>query len=174
MRTGEAGALRRWVFSTGPTRRPRRGAPPTSASWSSARTRSLTTASQRRRHAPRSSNGPRSCSRGGGSEIFLARYHCVFKNASAARVLGRRLWPPWRVSEKPLPLSSPPGRGSQYRCVGRSCVFGRVANSPYSTVRDDRSARDAGIAHAHSISRTTGRGRCERQAYAGTHGRPAE
>jgi len=59
------------------------------------------------------------------------------------------------------------------RKSARECDVGRIANPSYTSPRDDPSARDVGIAHAHCISRTTSRQPCQRQAYVGTHARPA-
>jgi len=65
----------------------------------------------------------------------------------------------WELFFRPLR----DGRVGTARRSARECDVRRIANPSYSTVRDDPSARDAGIAHAHSISRTTSRQRCERQ-----------
>ena len=61
-------------------------------------------------------------------------------NASAASLLWRGLWPPWRVSEKPLPLRGPGGWG------------GSVGNRKRLVAPRERDAE--GLSHGEKITLT--------------------
>jgi len=110
---------------------------------------------------------------------------CRLQRQCAPAVVPRRGQPPTpnrrigsvvhtaRLGVVLLPIVRWP-RGNRAEILARMQLrTGRIANPSYSWRCDDPSARDVGIAHAHGISRTTSRRRCERQACVRTHARPA-